>query len=150
MKKNRINFFLNRSRLGISVLLVLFIGILVIPINAQSTKQNKNSKGWMAPAEADSLFNPIIEGNSSIGYKLFQQACAICHGNTGKGDGVAGIALKPRPANLTTDKVQEQSDGAIFWKISNGNSPMPTYENVYTEDQRWNIVKFIRTLKKKR
>ncbi len=150
MQKNKLNFFLDRSRIRISVLMVVLIGILVIPINAQNTKKDQKSKGWIAPAELDSLINPILGENSNIGYKLFQQSCAICHGNTGKGDGVAGIALKPRPANLTTDKVQEQSDGAIFWKISNGNSPMPTYENVYTEDQRWNIVKFIRTLKKKR
>jgi len=34
-----------------------------------------------------------------------------------KGDGAGSIALDPKPANLTSNKVQDQVDGEIFWKI---------------------------------
>jgi len=105
---------------------------------------------WKAPKEADNLKNPL-KGNSSAiseGQKLYNNMCMICHGNKGKGDGVAGMGLNPRPTNLTTSIVQTQSDGAIFWKLTTGRAPMAAYKELLTEDQRWQLVNYIRTLKK--
>jgi mono/diheme cytochrome c family protein len=105
---------------------------------------------WKAPVSANQLKNPI-KGNVSAteeGKKLYKQMCAICHGNTGKGDGMAGMSLNPRPANFTTEKVQSQTDGAIYWKLTEGRSPMASYKNILKEEQRWQLVNYIRTLKK--
>jgi mono/diheme cytochrome c family protein len=108
------------------------------------------NNGWEAPASANNLKNPL-KGNdkaTQAGKKLYTQLCSICHGNKGKGDGVAGMALKPRPANLAKDIVQKQTDGAIYWKITEGRAPMAAYKASLTDEQRWQLVNYIRSLKK--
>ncbi len=59
----------------------------------------------------------------------------------------AGVALKPRPANLTTSSVQSQTDGALFWKLSTGRTPTASRKEILNENQRWEIVNYIRKLK---
>ena len=71
-----------------------------------------------------------------------------CHGSKGKGDGIAAPGLSKPPADHTSDFVQKQTDGALFWIISQGNNPMPTYKTTLNETQRWQVVNFIRTLAK--
>ena len=73
--------------------------------------------------------------------------CFVCHGPKGKGDGMAGAGLTPKPTNLTTEEFQSQSDGAIFWKITEGRAPMASYKTSIPEKKRWEIVNYIRTLK---
>ena len=105
-------------------------------------------RSWKAPPEADKLKNPF-ENDAEAWKKaeaMFQTLCMICHGEKGHGDGIAGMALTPRPANLTSEDVQKQTDGAIFWKITNGNPPMASYKETLSEEQRWQLVKYIRRL----
>jgi mono/diheme cytochrome c family protein len=103
---------------------------------------------WVAPANADNMSNPYTDSADAMkaGKKLYNQNCSICHGAKGKGDGMAGMALKPRPADFTKEIVKEQSDGAIYWKITEGKAPMASYKTVFTEEQRWQLVNYIRTL----
>jgi len=105
---------------------------------------------WVAPASANSLKNPFKGSTSATeaGKKLYKQYCAICHGNSGKGDGMAGTSLNPRPSNFTVDKAQNQTDGAIYWKMTEGRPPMASYKSILKEEQRWQLVNYIRTLKK--
>ena len=103
---------------------------------------------WTAPAGANSYKNPY-QGNANAtaaGKSLYKQLCAICHGDKGKGDGLAGMALNPRPANFTSKRVQAQSDGAIYWKITEGKPPMASYKEALPEQQRWQLVNYIRQL----
>jgi hypothetical protein len=44
--------------------------------------------------------------------------------------------------------LKKESDGVIFWKITNGKPPMASYEELLTEDQRWELVNYIRELEK--
>lgn len=106
-----------------------------------------NDKGWISPPEADKVNNPFTGNATSTieGKKLYSQICIVCHGEKGKGDGIAGIALSPRPANFSSQKVQIQSDGAIFWKITEGRPPMAGYKSILTEAQRWQLVNYLRT-----
>ena len=80
------------------------------------------------------------------GEKLFSQNCFECHGDNGKGDGPSAYMFDPKPADLTSTKVQSQSDGALFWKISEGNGAMVSYKEMFTEKERWQLVNFIRQL----
>ena len=75
--------------------------------------------------------------------------CVLCHGLQGKGNGEAGLTLDQKPANFLGFDVFNQTDGAIFWKITVGKSPMASYEELLSEDQRWKIVNYIRSLEKK-
>jgi mono/diheme cytochrome c family protein len=40
------------------------------------------------------------------------------------------------------------SDGEIFYAISEGRKPMPPMKTTLSEEQRWQIVHFVRTLRK--
>jgi mono/diheme cytochrome c family protein len=105
---------------------------------------------WKAPEEADKVINPIkgsLSGTKA-GKKLYGKYCAICHGTKGKGDGMAGAALTPKPANFINEKFQNQTDGSVFWKLSEGRSPMASYKTILNDEQRWQIVNYLRTFKK--
>jgi mono/diheme cytochrome c family protein len=115
--------------------------------------QEASKAAWTAPARAARKENPVPADAKSIeqGKSFFNMACFPCHGASGKGDGPSGSTLerngvKIRPGNLADPKMWSQSDGAIFWKISEGNSPMPTFAQTFTEEQRWQIVDYVRTL----
>ena len=105
---------------------------------------------WVAPEQANNLKNPLENNPKSIqqGQKIFQSLCWTCHGQTGKGDGPAAASLNPKPASLSVETVQSQSDGAIFWKISEGRGAMGAYKNNLTTTQRWQLVNYVRTLTK--
>lgn len=107
-------------------------------------------KKWIAPASADKIINPLKNDPKAVvsGKKLFKMLCSVCHGPKGKGDGMAGAGLIPKPADLTSASFQSQTDGAIFWKIQEGRSPMPSYQSALPEKNRWEIINYIRTLKK--
>ncbi len=105
---------------------------------------------WVAPPEAKNLRNPRPKSEKVIaqGKKLAETNCVPCHGPGGKGDGPAAVALPVKPADWTSAAVQSESEGEIFWKISNGRGPMPPWKGL-PESDRWALVQFIRTLKQK-
>ncbi len=91
---------------------VVFLVLMVtFSINVHAQKSS-----WVAPKSADTVENPLKDNQSEIkkAKKLYASMCVICHGNKGKGDGIAGAALSPKPANFTSKKVQAQTDGALF------------------------------------
>lgn len=104
---------------------------------------------WVAPKEADATVNPIKDNPSATaeGKKLYTQFCVVCHGDKGKGNGVAAAGLTPRPADHTCQKCQSQTDGAIYWKLTNGRPPMASYKTTLKDEQRWELVNYIRTLR---
>jgi len=106
------------------------------------------SRKFPSPPSADGLTNPV-KGNEQAtleGKKTYTLYCVPCHGSKGKGDGIAAPGLSKPPADHTSDFVQKQTDGALFWIITEGNNPMPTYKTTLTEKQRWQVVNYIRTL----
>ena len=105
---------------------------------------------WVAPANADKIINPL-KGNTSAtesGKRTFKMLCVVCHGAKGKGNGIGGSGLTPKPSDLTSTSVQNQTDGAIYWKLTKGRPPMASYETAIPENKRWEIINYIRTLKK--
>lgn len=122
---------------------------------SRSENKKKNGKeeitGWLAPDWADTLQNPFANDLTATekGKNIFDKMCSICHGEKGDGDGVAGINLNPRPADYSTERVQNQSNGAIYWKITEGNPPMASYKQTLSDEQRWQLVNYVRELGKK-
>lgn len=105
-------------------------------------------KPWKAPESANFLKNPLA-GNKAVladAKKLYTTFCSPCHGITGKGNGLAASSLNPKPADHTSARVQAQSDGALYWKMTQGRAPMPSYKLSLTDRQRWELVDYIRSL----
>jgi mono/diheme cytochrome c family protein len=124
--------------------LIVFV-LIICGCNCRVIAQNPD---WIAPANSNSLKNPF-EGNAAAtaeGKMIYNQMCVLCHGLQGKGNGEAGLSLDRKPANFLALKVINQTDGNIFWKITNGKAPMATYEELLTDDQRWKLVNYIREL----
>lgn len=109
------------------------------------------AKKWIVPQAAMNVKNPLADNAASIniGRTLYKTQCSPCHGDKGKGDGPAAAALTPKPADHTSEALQAESDGSLFYKISEGRKPMPSFKNTLTEDQRWALINYIRTLSKK-
>jgi mono/diheme cytochrome c family protein len=128
----------------------LYKAFAVILACSVLTSYTVGTTPWKAPASANAVVNPSKgdEKATAEGKKLYAQLCSVCHGEKGKGDGIAASGLTPKPADHTSDLVQGQTDGAIFWKLTTGRSPMAGYEKSLTEKQRWALINFIRTLKK--
>ncbi len=114
---------------------------------------NAQSNSWPVPKAAADLANPIPSNASTIksGKVLYQAYCAPCHGKNGKGDGPAATSLHPKPADHTSAAVQAESDGTLFYKISEGHTgtAMPPFKAVLHPDQRWALIDYIRTFDKK-
>jgi mono/diheme cytochrome c family protein len=105
---------------------------------------------WKVPASAKAMKNPVERiAGLKAGKSLFDTNCAMCHGNTGRGDGPAGAALNPKPENLAGKDVQRQTDGELFWKISEGRGAMPPWKSLPEKD-RWSLIRYIRSLAAKK
>lgn len=105
---------------------------------------------WKAPDSSNSIKNPVTSTTDVItkGKKLYALNCAVCHGNNGKGDGVGGVALDPKPANFTKPNFTQQTDGAIFWKIKKGRAPMAAYNGILKDEEIWQLIHYLRDLSK--
>ena len=111
-------------------------------LSAQNTGYEQDAN-WRPPAEAIAKKNPLRARPEATagGEKLFKRNCVECHGDDGAG------LVKKHAADLQLAKVQEQSDGALFWKITNGNPDrgMPPFSRL-PELQRWQLVLYVRKL----
>jgi len=98
---------------------------------------------------ADNLPENLVAGDGvdiAQGKKTFETRCADCHGLLGRGDGPASLDLDPRPTDLSSPTLAEKTDAALFQQITEGKRPMPSYKNKLSEEKRWQLVKYVRTL----
>lgn len=126
-----------------SAVVILFLAGWA-PAQQGGSSEGHHHMSWTAPDKEKARKNPVAADKASIaeGKKLYQTHCAACHGETGRGDGPAGAALKPRPTDLTHSAHHE--DGELAWKISTGRPPMPAWKGTLTETQIWQVVNYIK------
>ena len=106
--------------------------------------------GWTVPDKYQKMANPVASSAESIatGKSLWAKHCQSCHGKTGKGDGTKSANLKTHPGDFTKPETQGQSDGALFYKTSEGKGDMPNFKKkIPDENDIWSVVNYIRTLK---
>lgn len=122
--------------------LLLLICVVVIHWFTQENKP------WIVPPEYKSLKNPLTptESNLNAARQIYEDECAQCHGDRGKGDGPQARSHYPLPADLTDPKLLANSpDGEIFYQITVGRRPMPSFKRRLSEDQRWQLVLLVRS-----
>jgi mono/diheme cytochrome c family protein len=130
-------------------LFFLFIMFLLSACSAESGSSNNSEIVIVTvPANYSGLTNPLSDDVAVAGGEIFQTNCATCHGSSGHGDGAAGAALNPPPKDLSVLQLQV-SDGYLFWRVSEGSpgTAMVAWRGILTDEQIWQLVTFIRTLK---
>ncbi|MCC7447536.1 MAG: copper resistance protein CopC [Anaerolineae bacterium] len=124
---------------------VLISGILLIGSGA-GVFVTGFSSGSSAGTPAQ---NPYPADSEAVqrGHLTYVINCAGCHGTTGAGDGLTAAALNPKPANLRVHMAQGHTDGQLFEWISQGidGTAMPAFEGRLTEQERWEVIHYIRT-----
>ena len=130
--------------------LVLAMVVVVLAGGSGPGRASAQTTPWVAPAPEKAKKNPLPSDKKTVeqGEKVAKINCVSCHGNKGKGDGAAAVALNPKPADWTSKRVQDESDGEIFWKVTTGRGAMPSWRHL-PENDRWALVRYIRTLKGK-
>ena len=109
-------------------------------------------KPWVVPEKNAKMANPVKADAESlkIGKELWTKHCVSCHGKTGLGDGTKAAQLETAMDDISGAAVQSQSDGALYFKVSEGRDEMPSFKKKIPEtEDLWSIVNYMRTLKAK-
>ena len=116
---------------------VLILSLLLVPSMAQDPD-------WVVPEDRKGRLStfPFTDETRKEGERLYQVNCHSCHGDPGRNN---YIALQPPPGDPATEKIQNNSDGEIFHKVTTGRGPMPSFRSVLTTEEIWKVVSYIRS-----
>ncbi len=136
-------------RAAVPALVGAIAALAFVPATAWA--QGPSDASWTAPERAAARPNPVPPTSDAIrrGRGIFQNNCTMCHGKAGHGDGTQASTLSKKPANLSSEAVQSQSDGALFWKITEGRGDMPSTRNSMKDQDRWTVIDYLRSLAQK-
>ena len=115
---------------------IILLIILVLPA------QQVLSQDWLVPRDQSALPNPSEYNLENIkkGKEIYSRNCQSCHGDPGKNN---PLALNPLPIDIASDRMHANSEGDMFYKITNGRGIMPPFEASLSEDERWKLINFI-------
>lgn len=133
-----------KSRAGVAIFCVLLItAIAALAFSARN---------WSAMAKARRLRNPFPSTPEAVaaGMDVYTRHCRSCHGEYGDGKGEKAAELSVAPGDFTdVPKMDRLADGELYWQITKGRLPMPAFADKLTEQQRWQVVDYIRTFARK-
>jgi mono/diheme cytochrome c family protein len=118
---------------------LLLIAVISLPVVAQE---------WVVPAEIGARLSPAAFSDSTrkAGAELYNTNCKSCHGDPGKNN---VIKLVPPPPDAASLKMQVNTDGAMYFKISEGRTPMPSFKNILSATDHWRVISYIRSFNDK-
>ena len=95
------------------------------------------------------LNNPLVAEdpeNLARGAIIYADFCAVCHGDTGSGNGPVTTRGFPPPPSLSGENARKIRDGQIFHLLTYGQNNMPPYSSQITREDRWRVILHIRSL----
>jgi mono/diheme cytochrome c family protein len=118
-----------------SILFALF-NIVAVAMLAQTP--------WDVPADRNAKLSTaaFTEQNKTAGRDLYQANCKSCHGDPGKNN---VIKLVPPPPDPATAQLQQNTDGALHFKISEGRAAMPSFKNILSSTDIWSVIAYLRS-----
>jgi mono/diheme cytochrome c family protein len=125
--------------------------LLLIVIATAGIYTILQNRPWTVPEGAKQRKNPLTSSEAILQSirPLYGDKCASCHGNAGKGDGHDASLYDPAPTNFTdATHLSAVTDGELFYKLSEGRKPMPSFKKRLTEDQRWQLILLLRSFAK--
>jgi mono/diheme cytochrome c family protein len=127
------------------ILFLCALGLIALSIGLAAFHRTP----WVVPLAEKERKNPLTlsEANLAAARELYGTKCSDCHGEKGKGDGSDAMMYDPPPSDLTdAAKMSKLTDGEIFYQITEGRKPMPSFKKKLTEQQHWQLVLFVRSL----
>ncbi|MBI3895714.1 MAG: cytochrome c [Acidobacteria bacterium] len=118
------------------------------PLGAQETASDK-LRDWKITPEEAARENPLKPEKESLeqGRVLFESQCGMCHGVKGDGKGSLASVLEVEiPSFTNPETLKGLSDGAVLAMITKGKDKMPGGEGRLTDEQKWKMINYIRTL----
>ena len=128
-------------QLGVFVVLLGVVGLAI-------GMAFSHKRTWTVPPEAKAMKNPLAPSDAHItaAKQVYGDQCANCHGDAGKGDGSDAMMYDPAPSDLTdAAKMSKVTDGEIYYQITEGRKPMPSFRKKLSEQQRWQLVILVRS-----
>ena len=140
-------FQLNYKTMKINLKTLLTFGAITafaFSLVSFTTPQDK----WVVPDEYKNMENEYAgDDEDGIGEELYMQHCKSCHGKEGFGDGTKAKELETEMRDLTSEEVQSQKDGELFYKSFIGRDEMPNFEKKISDDEdRWMVINYLRSL----
>ena len=122
-------------------------GSLEIELAAAAVGEPQRREWRISPRKAKKE-NPLAADAASLakGYEIFMAECESCHGRAGRGDGPEAQDLEATVPDLTVHDALDERDGALYWKLTLGRKPMPSYSKLLSNEDRWHVVNYLRTL----
>ena len=109
------------------------------------------ARDWSAMAKARKLPNPVPPTPEALaaGKESYREHCQSCHGEHGDGKGEKAPELSVAPGDFTDTRTMHRLiDGELYWQITRGHRPMPSFRSKLSDEQRWQLVDYIRTFTK--
>lgn len=139
-------------KIKINLLSVAVLSLGFVVLVAFTPQDQKKAGPWNVPANYKSMKNPTKAGDAEllkIGKNLFAKHCKACHGNNGQGDGPKARQLKTFPGDFLSAGFKAYGEGELYYMSFVGRDEMPNFEKkVTTEEDRWAIINYVRSLKK--
>ncbi len=138
-----LNFSKMKTKLN-SILTFGLVAVFVLAMVAFTVPQDK----WVVPEKYKNMENEFAGADEDgIGEELYDQHCKSCHGKEGFGDGSKAKELETEMKDLTSEEVQAQTDGELYYKSIIGRDEMPNFEKkIDDEEDRWMVINYVRTL----
>ncbi|MEE8483193.1 MAG: c-type cytochrome [Nitrospinota bacterium] len=105
--------------------------------------------GWFADESASGIKNPVGSDAAAKkeGKNIYDQNCAKCHGEDGKGKGVSTASMQAELPDFTDKEIAgAETEGDWFWKVRVGLFEMPPFQLVLSDEEIWKAVSYIRTM----
>jgi mono/diheme cytochrome c family protein len=126
---------------------ILFVILLLVIAGAIGFFIWEN-RPWTVPESARSMKNPIAPAGADLDSirPIYRDKCSSCHGLTGRADGHDASLYDPKPTDFTdTRRMSAVTDGELFYKLTEGRKPMPSFKKRLSDEQRWRMVLLIRS-----
>lgn len=148
---------------GDGALIMVVVGVVILVVGSGG-KRNRNTRlvtlgiGAASVLLGIGLFVDAVNGTlaanqnipvnttrASTGQLVYQQNCAVCHGEKGFGDGPGGAALPVKPFDLTTH-VLLHDEQYLYATILNGRGYMPAFGPRLSQDEILDVIAYTRLL----
>ena len=127
-----------------SILTISAIAAFTLTLVAFTAPQDD----WEVPAKYKNMENKYAgEDEDGIGEDLYKQHCRSCHGKEGYGDGSKAKELETEMRDLTSEEVQAQTEGELYFKSILGRDEMPNFEKkIRDEEDQWMVINYLRSI----